>query len=79
MGSPRCSICHTVLPWIVETDAGGFDRGARDRLALRRAGHPAARCINDGQEADRVVGAVPAGQLRVVLERHVPESAPTLD
>ena len=24
-GVPRCSICHTVLPWIVETDAGGFD------------------------------------------------------
>ncbi len=24
-GVPRCSVCHTVLPWIVETDAGGFD------------------------------------------------------
>jgi thioredoxin 2 len=24
-GIPRCSVCHTTLPWIVETDAGGFD------------------------------------------------------
>ena len=24
-GIPRCSVCHTVLPWIVDTDAGGFD------------------------------------------------------
>ncbi|MDX6676236.1 MAG: thioredoxin 2 [Solirubrobacteraceae bacterium] len=24
-GVPRCSACHTALPWIVETDAGGFD------------------------------------------------------
>jgi thioredoxin 2 len=24
-GTPRCSVCKTALPWIVETDAGGFD------------------------------------------------------
>jgi thioredoxin 2 len=24
-GVPRCSVCHAALPWIVETDAGGFD------------------------------------------------------
>ncbi len=24
-GIPRCSVCHTVLPWIVDTDAAGFD------------------------------------------------------
>jgi thioredoxin 2 len=24
-GIPRCSVCHTTLPWIVETDAAGFD------------------------------------------------------
>jgi len=24
-GVPRCSVCHTLLPWIVETDAAGFD------------------------------------------------------
>jgi len=24
-GVPRCSVCHADLPWIVETDPGGFD------------------------------------------------------
>jgi thioredoxin 2 len=24
-GVPRCSVCHTLLPWIVEADAGSFD------------------------------------------------------
>jgi thioredoxin 2 len=24
-GVPRCSVCQTLLPWIVEADAGGFD------------------------------------------------------
>ena len=24
-GVPRCSVCHTDLPWIVQTDAAGFD------------------------------------------------------
>ena len=24
-GIPRCSVCHTDLPWLVEADAGGFD------------------------------------------------------
>ena len=24
-GVPRCSVCHTLLPWIVDADAGGFD------------------------------------------------------
>jgi thioredoxin 2 len=24
-GTPRCSVCHGGLPWIVETDADGFD------------------------------------------------------
>ena len=24
-GIPRCSVCHTALPWIVATDATGFD------------------------------------------------------
>jgi thioredoxin 2 len=25
-GVPRCSACQTLLPWIVETDAGGFEQ-----------------------------------------------------
>jgi thioredoxin 2 len=24
-GTPRCSVCHAPLPWIVEADAGSFD------------------------------------------------------
>jgi thioredoxin 2 len=24
-GVPRCSVCHTLLPWIIEADAGSFD------------------------------------------------------
>ena len=25
-GVPRCSVCHSLLPWIVEADQGSFDR-----------------------------------------------------
>jgi thioredoxin 2 len=24
-GTPRCAVCHTALPWLVEADAGSFD------------------------------------------------------
>jgi thioredoxin 2 len=24
-GIPRCAVCHTTLPWIVDADAAGFD------------------------------------------------------
>jgi thioredoxin 2 len=121
-GIPRCSVCHTVLPWIAETDAGGFDaeitasvpilvdfwapwcgpcrmvspvveqmgREFAGRLKVvklnideapaiasryRVQGIPLLVVIKDGQEIDRVVGAVPAGQLREVLERHLPAQA----
>jgi thioredoxin 2 len=33
-GVPRCSVCHTVLPWIVETDAGGFDEEITASVAV---------------------------------------------
>jgi thioredoxin 2 len=121
-GIPRCSACHTVLPWIVETDAAGFDeeiaasvpvlvdfwapwcgpcrmvspvveqmgREFAGRLkvvkldiddapaiAARYAvqGIPLLTVIDAGREIDRVVGAVPAGRLRDVLERHLPAAA----
>jgi thioredoxin 2 len=123
-GVPRCSACHTVLPWIVETDAGGFDeeiaasipvlvdfwapwcgpcrmvspvveqmgREYAGRLkvvklnidqapaiAARYAiqGIPLLIVIKNGDEIDRVVGAVPAERLRGMLGRHVTEPAAT--
>jgi thioredoxin 2 len=122
-GVPRCSVCHTVLPWIVETDADGFDeeitasvpvlvdfwapwcgpcrmvspvveqmgREFAGRLKVVKLnvdeapaiasrygvqGIPLLVVIAHGEEVDRVVGAVPAAQLRDVIERHVAESAP---
>jgi thioredoxin 2 len=117
-GVPRCSVCQTVLPWIVDADAGGFDEEivasvpvlidfwapwcgpcrmvspvveqiGRDhagrlkvvKLDIDRApaiasrygvqGIPLLLVVKDGEEVDRVVGAVPAAQLREVLARHV--------
>jgi thioredoxin 2 len=123
-GVPRCSVCHTVLPWIVETDAGGFDeeiaasvpvlvdfwapwcgpcrmvspvveqmgREYAGRLKVVKLdideapaiaarygvqGIPLLVVIKNGQEADRVVGAVPAERLRGMLARHVTQPAAT--
>jgi thioredoxin 2 len=33
-GSPRCSACHTVLPWIVEATANTFDDEIRSSLTV---------------------------------------------
>ena len=33
-GIPRCSVCHTVLPWIVETDETGFDEEITASVAV---------------------------------------------
>jgi len=123
-GIPRCSACHTELPWIVDTDAAGFDeqitasvpvlvdfwapwcgpcrmvspvveqmgREFSGRLKVVKLntdeapavagryhvqGIPLLVVIRDGQEVDRLVGAVPPAQLRAMLERHVaaPSSA----
>jgi thioredoxin 2 len=117
-GIPRCSVCHTALPWIVDADAESFDdvikasmpvlvdfwapwcgpcrmvspvveqmgRDYAGRLKVVKLniddapaiaarydvqGIPLLLVFKDGQEIDRVVGAVPPGQLREVLERHV--------
>jgi thioredoxin 2 len=117
-GTPRCSVCHTVLPWIVDAGADGFDeeitasvpvlvdfwapwcgpcrmvspvveqmgREYAGRLKVvklnidnapaiasryRVQGIPLLVVFKDGQEVDRVVGAVPAAQLREALERNL--------
>jgi thioredoxin 2 len=33
-GIPRCAVCHTALPWIVEADAGSFDAAVKSTLPV---------------------------------------------
>jgi thioredoxin 2 len=121
-GVPRCSVCHTALPWIVETDADSFDEEIRasmpvlvdfwapwcgpcrmisplvEEMGREYAGRlkvvkldidqapaiasrfgvqgiPLLMLLRDGQEIDRVVGAVPPTVLRNMLEQHVDAAA----
>ncbi len=122
-GVPRCAVCHTPLPWIVDAAPDDFD-GAIDadlpvlvdfwaawcgpcrmvgpvverigrelagslkvvKLDVDQAAEIAARhgaqsipllvLFRDGEEIDRLVGAVPERQLRQWLEPHLtPASA----
>jgi thioredoxin 2 len=117
-GVPRCSVCHTLLPWLVEATPAAFaeeiqasvpvvvdfwapwcgpcriisplvERAASehagrlkvvklniddapelaDRYSIR--GIPQLIMFKDGQEADRIVGAVAAPQLQAWLAPHL--------
>jgi thioredoxin 2 len=117
-GVPRCSVCHTALPWIVDADAESFDTEivasvpvfvdfwapwcapcrmvspAVERLGRDHAGElkvvkldvdtapeigarygaqsiPLLVLLRDGQEVDRVVGALPEPRLREWLEERL--------
>ena len=63
-GVPRCAVCHTSLPWIVDADAADFDAQSIPLLAL----------FANGEELDRLVGSVPERQLRRWLEPHLSAS-----
>jgi thioredoxin 2 len=79
--APWCGPCRMVSPVVEQT---GRDYAGRLKvvklnidgapaIAARYAlqGIPLLVIVKDGREVDRVVGAVPAGKLRDVVDRHV--------
>ncbi len=117
-GIPRCAVCHTPLPWIVDAEPQDFERAIDadmpvlvdfwaewcgpcrmispivERIGQAEAGRlkvvkldvegapeiaarhgaqsiPLLVLFRDGEEIDRLVGAVPERQLREWLEPHL--------
>jgi thioredoxin 2 len=117
-GVPRCAVCHTLLPWVVDAGRDTFEAEldasvpvvidfwaewcgpcrmvtpALERLARAHAGRlkivklnvdrepeiaarygvqgiPLLVLVRDGEELDRLVGAVPESQIEAWLRRHV--------
>ena len=122
-GVPRCSVCHTLLPWIVDAGQDSFDEEIRasvpvlvdfwaewcgpcrmvspvvEKVGRDNAGRlkvvkvdvdgapeisarygvqsiPLLVLFVGGEEADRLVGAVPEAQLRRWLAPHLEAAAP---
>lgn len=122
-GVPRCSVCHTLLPWLVEATPATFEAEIQasvpvvvdfwapwcgpcamisplvERIANEHAGRikvvklniddaaelanrysvrgiPQLVVFKDGQEADRIVGAVPAARLQAWLAKHLEPATP---
>ena len=55
-GRPRCSRCHTDLPWLIEVGTDQFDR------VIETSKLPVL--VADGAEISRRVGALPADAIR---------------
>jgi thioredoxin 2 len=84
--APWCGPCRMVTPVVEEMGREYAGRLKVVKLDIDRApalasrfgvqGIPLLILIRDGQEIDRVVGAVPPASLREFLKRHVSAAAP---
>ena len=86
--APWCGPCRMVSPAVeaLGTDLAGrlkvvklnVDEAADVSSRYGVQGIPLLVLLRDGEEVDRLVGAVPRPQLRAWLDRHLAGSAPTV-